>query len=220
MQACLEIEAGRTHNEQIATFGRTPMTEIQNAVPQQNSASTKMTPSDELASYREEYSVKPMQRSTNNADELILMLPANGMYELPSPPAKAEEFPQVRPLPATRTDAPIGRHLWVIRPTDMPVALEACDWGKSLASKRITHSNLTGGLDAHSGGEMWFVNEDRIGINAASGRYGANSEREFDQIVDALRRSGYHVAPAGFDLDNKTVPNRAFPGDPDWRGPL
>jgi hypothetical protein len=84
----------------------------------------------------------------------------------------------------------------------------------------IKHSNLTGGDDAHSGGEIWFINDDRIAVNAQSGRYGAESDREFKMIVDALRHSGYHVASMGFDLDNPSIPNTVFVGEPEWESPL
>jgi hypothetical protein len=79
---------------------------------------------------------------------------------------------------------------------------------------------LTGGDAAHSGGEIWFITDDRIAINASSGRYGAESDSEFKIIVDALRRSGYHVASMGFDLDNTTIPNTVFVGEPEWESPL
>jgi hypothetical protein len=89
-----------------------------------------------------------------------------------------------------------------------------------LESGNIKHSNLTGGDPAHSGGEIWFICDDRIAINAASGRYGAKSEIEFRFIVDALRRSGYQVASMGFDLDNPEEANRVFADEPKWEPPL
>jgi hypothetical protein len=183
-------------------------------------ASASTTPSDELAAYREQYPAKPMQRDADNTDQLILMKSEDGVFELPSPPAQSSEFSRITTVPKTRDDAIANRHLWVILPGDVPVALEACEWGKKLESGCIKHSNLTGGADAHSGGELWFTGDDHIAINAASGRYGAQSEQEFDLIVDALRRSGYHVASTGFDVDNISVPNRVFAGEPDWQEPL
>jgi hypothetical protein len=192
------------------------MTQIQNAQPAE---AARSAPTDELTAYRAQYPVKPMQRAEDNAEQLRQMLATDGMHDLPSPPAQAAQFPQIESVPRTRPDAPTGRHLWVIRPTDMPAALEACAWGQTLESGCIKHSNLTGGEDAHSGGEMWFSKDDHVAINAASGRYGAQSEEEFDLIVDALRRAGYYVASTGFDIDNH-VPNRIFVGDPEWQEPL
>jgi hypothetical protein len=161
-----------------------------------------------------------MRRQANNDDELIQMPPDQGMYELSSPPTTTAQFPRHSSLPATEETALEARHLWVIRSDDVPVALEACVWGQTLESGCIKHSNLTGGGAAHCGGEIWFVDDDRIAINASSGRYGAESSAEFGVVVDAMRRSGYYVASMGFDLDNVTVPNTVFVGEPEWEAPL
>jgi hypothetical protein len=167
-----------------------------------------MNPTEALATYRKKYPAKPMLRRPNNNDELVRMPQDQGVYELPPPPTTHSQFPRASSLPRSEETAPEARHLWVIRTADVPVALEACAWGKTLQSKCIKHSNLTGGDDAHSGGEIWFINDDRIAINAQSGRYGAESDGEFNLIVAALRRSGYHVASMGFDLDNTTLVGR------------
>ena len=176
-----------------------------------------MEPSAELADYRKQYPAKPMARKPNNGDETVQMPTDQGAYELCSPPASHSRFPRVSALPTSHETASDGRHLWVIRPADVPVALEHCEWGES---KCIKHSNLTGGDPAHSGGEIWFIDTDRIAVNANSGRYGAKSEAEFRLIVDALRRSGYNVASMGFDLDTPSIPNSIFVGDPVWEPPL
>jgi hypothetical protein len=173
-----------------------------------------------FATYRKEYSIKPMRIAANNNDELIRMPPDQGVHELLLPPATQSEFPRAPSPPRTQQAARDARHLWVIRSDDVPVALEACVWGKALKSGCIKHSNLTGGDKAHSGGEIWFIGDDRIAVNASSGRYGAESDGEFSVIVDALRRSGYHVASMGFDLDNVTIANTVFVGEPEWESPL
>jgi hypothetical protein len=180
----------------------------------------EMQPTEELVNYRVQYPSKPMARTPNNGDETVLMPAGEGAHELPSPPTTHAEFPRPTGLPTSTDAAPDARHLWVIRPTDVPVALELCAWGSDLESKCIKHSNLTGGDSAHSGGEIWFIDDDRIAINANSGRYGASSDDEFRIIVDALRRSGYHVASMGFDLDTPSIPNSIFIGDPVWEPPL
>jgi len=183
-------------------------------------ATHRLPPTDELAGYRKDYPARDMRRDPNNQDELILMPHSEGLYELSVPPVSITDFPRHSSLPTTEQTAPEARHLWVIRPDGVPVALEACQWGKDLESGCIKHSNLTGGGQAHSGGEIWFIGEDRIAINAASGRYGAESAAEFKIITDAVRRSGYHVASMGFDLDNISIPNTVFIGEPEWETPL
>jgi hypothetical protein len=149
--------------------------------------SDQLKPTEWLATYRKQYPAKPMRRAPNNDDELIRMPQDQGVYELPHRPATQSQFPRASSPPRTKETAREARHLWVIRSGDVPVALEACAWGTTLQSMCIKHSNLTGGDDAHSGGEIWFINDDRIAVNAQSGRYGAESDREFKMIVDALR---------------------------------
>jgi hypothetical protein len=180
----------------------------------------RLQPTQALATYRKDYPARSMRREANNDDELIQMPPDQGMYELSSPPTTSAQFPRHSSLPTTEATAPEARHLWIIRSDDVPVALEACVWGQALESGCIKHSNLTGGGTAHSGGEVWFIDDERIAINASSGRYGAESRAEFDVVVYAIRRSGYYVASMGFDLDNVTVPNTIFVGEPEWEAPI
>jgi hypothetical protein len=129
-----------------------------------------MTPSDAAASYRSNFAAKPMKRPEDNPDEIRQMTLADGMNELPPAQAPPSTFVRHASIPNTRANAPEARHLWVIRSEDFPVALEECAWGKALQSGKIKHSNLTGGNAAHSGGEIWFVGDDNVALNAASGR--------------------------------------------------
>src|ERR1700744_472365 len=101
-----------------------------------------MTPDLAAASYRANYAEKPMQRQPNNPDEVRQMTAADGMNELPSCPAPVATFVRHTSVPNTKTSADEGRHLWVIRSQDFPIALEANDWGKTLQSGKIKHSNL------------------------------------------------------------------------------
>lgn len=180
-----------------------------------------MQPTSAVATYRAQYPVKPMRQvEDTNLDQFRRMTIEQGMHECPEAPADSTRFPRHPSLPNDGGNAKVGRHLWVIRGDDFPVALEYCDWGKTLQSERIKHSNLTGGDPAHSGGELWFIDQDRIIVNANSGRYGAESAAEFDLIVDALRAAGFHVASTGFDSDNPAIPNAVIIGAPEWRPPL
>ena len=157
-------------------------------------------------------------------NELLPMHEEEGLHQLPEPPAGTSEFQRHSSLPASRETAKEARHLWVVRPEDVVVALEQSEWANQvhLHEGCIKHSNLTGGNPAHSAGEIWFIEGDRIAINASSGRYGARSREEFEEIVKALCRSGYNVASMGFDLDNneEPVPNTVFAGTPEWLPPL
>ena len=177
-------------------------------------------PSQAAAKYRQQFPLKPMKRPASNDDEIRQMQAATGMYQLPPSPAPDPKFPRCPSLPNSEAEAPRGRHLWVILAEDFPIALEACEWGADLESQKIKHSNLTGGGSAHSAGEFRFIGDDRIAVNAASGRYGAENKPEFDIIITALRQAGYSVASMEFDIDNPTVANRIFVGDPIWQPPL
>jgi hypothetical protein len=178
-----------------------------------------MQPSEALSDYRTKYPVKPMRIEPANPDQMILMTAVDGLFDMPPAPASGPQITRPASLPDNREKAPDARYLWAIRPTDVPVALEQCEWSNRLQDRKIKHSNLTGGKFAHSAGEIWFIADDRIAVNANSGRYGAESNEEFQQIVDALRKCGFYVASMGFDIDNKSRPNSIFVGEPEWQPP-
>src|SRR5260221_1582650 len=154
-----------------------------------------------------------------NSDQIVLMTTGDGLLEMPAAPANNEEITRPKSLPNTSEKAAEARYLWVIRVEDVPVALEECEWSRKLQDTKIKHSNLTSGKPAHSGGEIWFISDDRIAINANSGRYGAESNDELQQIVDALRTCGFYVTSMGFDIDNTSRPNSILIGEPEWQPP-
>src|ERR1700680_2268179 len=156
-----------------------------------------MEPSEALSTYRAKYPLKPMRIQAANAGQMIQMIVSDGLFEMPAAPANSADFPRPQSLPDSHERAPDARHLWVIRAVDFPVALELCEWGQQLDDKKLKHSNLTAGAPAHSGGEIWFIEENRIALNANSGRYGAESEEEFQHIVNTLRNCGFHTASMG-----------------------
>jgi hypothetical protein len=178
-----------------------------------------MKPVDAFKTYRAMYPTRAMRIPAKNADELIQMQTADGRKDLPEAPLDKRTLIGSAGLPNSRGNAPQARHLWVIESAAVPYALEACAWGAGLESGVIKHSNLTGGGVAHSGGEIWFVDERSIIVNANSGRYGAQSEKEFELVVAAFLDCGYNVASMGFDIDNPTMPNSILIGEPEWRKP-
>lgn len=110
-----------------------------------------------------------------------------------------------------------SRMLWVVRAEDVVYAPENGPFGKTLESKVIKHTNLTGGALAFSGGEVIFLEgESAIAVNGDSGRYGPRSIEELDDVVTAFARSGYSVWAMGYDLDaDRPLP--FFPGAmPQW----
>jgi len=178
-----------------------------------------MDPREAFDEFRAQFPAKAMKIAPRHSDEMIRMVPGDGMVSLPSAADPAVTIAS-SPLPNSEPAADAGRNLWVVSPADFPMAQEKCSWGRRLSGKKIKHSNLTGGDDAHSGGEIWFVDRDRVVVNSNSGRYGADSIEEFDAVVLALRKCGYYVASMGFDLDNPRAPNSVLIGDPEWLHPL
>lgn len=105
--------------------------------------------------------------------------------------------------------------LWAIREADVVHAHEFCDFGKSLETGVIKHTNLTGGAPAYCAGELLFVDESTIVVNGCSGRYGPTSEEEMLEAAKSFRNSGYNVWSQGFDEEaDRPVP--FFTLDPQW----
>ena len=114
-------------------------------------------------------------------------------------------------------DVPTGsntgqhKYLWLILPDDMPFAEEQGQLGRSTKRGRLAHTNLSGKLNAHSGGELWFAAGDKLFVTGASSRFRPRTKEELDRIVDCFRAAGYAVTSCGWDEENK-VPARFFRG--------
>ena len=57
---------------------------------------------------------------------------------------------------AERERTLLQKYLWVIAATSLPFIAEYADVAKDLKRGNVSHTNLTGGLEAHTGGEVWF----------------------------------------------------------------
>ena len=84
-----------------------------------------------------------------------------------------------------------------------------------LQSGVCKHTNLTGGEEAHCGGEVWFVSGQRLIINGASGRYPPKGMPELEEIVSAFEAAGYEVWSMGWDPETDR-PARILRGGPPW----
>ncbi|WP_320197096.1 hypothetical protein RMR10_006220 [Agrobacterium rosae] len=107
------------------------------------------------------------------------------------------------------------RRLWTVREADVVHALEGCEYGKTLKTGKIKHTNLTGGADAFCGGELLFLSKSSIVVNGDSGRYGPRSEAEMYDVARAFRESGFEVWCAGYD-DETNTPFPLLTVDPVW----
>ncbi len=83
------------------------------------------------------------------------------------------------------------KYLWTIDDNGINVGLENTPIGKNSI---IKHTNLS--LKAYTGGEVWFIGENTVHINAWSGRFGAVAkitEEQYKASIDAWKSLGYKV---------------------------
>lgn len=103
------------------------------------------------------------------------------------------------------SDTSSNKFLWVVRPDDVKIALEAGELRRTVTGGVIKHTNLTAGM-AHSGGELWFDGIERVYINGCSGRFTPRSSLELECVVSSFQAAGYRVCTFGWDSDmNKPV---------------
>ncbi|MDR7270672.1 hypothetical protein J2X20_003330 [Pelomonas saccharophila] len=146
-----------------------------------------------------------------NIDQVKQMQPSDGLLQwidgvppVERPPTPLLDLQQVQ-----------AAHLWVVRAEDVVHAGERCEFGDSLESGVIKHTNLTGGAAAYSGGELVFLSDGTIVVNGCSGRYGPRSKAELDSVARAFAQSGYGVWSMGFDEETNR-PARFVGAFPEW----
>jgi hypothetical protein len=144
-------------------------------------------------------------------DELRQITLAEGFQSLTLAPNQAAT---IGVAPAKAKESEDTKYLWVIAADDVPLALERNNTAK-LQRGYLSHTNLTGGADAHSGGELWFTGASVLILNGGSGRYPPRSEAELEQVALAFKAMGYKVANIGWDSETDT-PARYLRGDPKW----
>jgi hypothetical protein len=144
-------------------------------------------------------------------DELRQLTTAEGLEELAPPPCATAK---TGTAPRKAKQAESTKYLWVAAPTTVPFALELLP-DVELQRGRLSHTNLTGGGQAHSGGEMWFTDEAIIIMNGGSGRYPPRSADELDDVAKAFKATGYKIAHMGWDSETNK-PARYLRGDPQW----
>ena len=96
------------------------------------------------------------------------------------------------------------KYLWVVSTDSVPCILENGDAGIRLKRKSVSHTNLTGGKDAHCGGEMWFKDDRSIWLCGGSSRYRPRSSEELEEIAEAVRMGGYDVVNMGWDEETNS----------------
>jgi hypothetical protein len=165
-----------------------------------------------FAKYRQSYSARsPDTSEVTYDDEDRQLTPAEGLQSFDVPPCKNI----VLGVPPAKDGEAAGeKYLWAIMPKAIPFALELLP-GIVLKRGRLAHTNLTGGADAHCGGEVWFIDSERIVINGGSGRYRPRSSEELEAVARAFKESGYKVASMGWDF-GVDAPARSVRGEIKW----
>ena len=150
-----------------------------------------------LSAFIERHPPHSTRRPPANPDEHRLLGSSDGVRQIRTPPAIAEE----RHVPSRQGD--VGCHLWVINEDGIPYILERAAIANSLQSGVVYHTNLTGGGPASSGGELWVDPGDdaKLYINGCSGRYGPETEEELDDAASVFMNLDFSVQSFGWDRD-------------------
>src|SRR5262249_20746089 len=138
-----------------------------------------------FAEYRQSYPPRDpdMSRVVSN-DELRQLTGDEGLRELTPPPCEDVVCGQPPYVPNTRLEE---KYLWVVSPEAVQYALELLP-GVIFQRGRLSHTNLTGGHPAHSGGEIWFIDPSSVVVNGGSGRYPPRSPDELDAAAQAFKK--------------------------------
>lgn len=153
----------------------------------------------------------PKQCKIKNSDELLLMPSEDGRHSFGEHAASDVQQSHIPRDFADRGNV----YLWAIAENEVPFALEQAVWGKKLESGVVKHTNLTGGKNAHCGGELWFVDPNSVIVGGSSGRYGPQNEAELMDVATSFAACDYKVAYMGFDEDTGQ-PLTVLVGEPQW----
>ena len=162
--------------------------------------------------YRDKYPSRSPEFLGDHPDEQKLLGAPDGVQLFPDAPSPV----RTQDLNPSDTATDAGKRcLWVVRTLDVPFIRERETVSPPLSSGVCKHTNLTGGRDAHCGGEVWFVSEQRLILNGASGRYPPRQPLELDDIMRAFDAAGYEVWSMGWDLEANR-PARVLRGNSPW----
>jgi len=159
--------------------------------------------------YRSAYPARqPNLEKQQFADESTDLSANSDIVSLEAAPATGMTLG--KPQPKNVTDS--AKYLWLVTHEDVLGALEFGVSGNATTRRRLAHTNLSGGQDAHAGGEMWFRGHSSIWMTGGSGRYPPTTATELEATVAAFTEAGYAVRCAGWDAE-VNMPARIFRGD-------
>lgn len=165
---------------------------------------------DAFAAFRAEFPAASPRLPCDNADQRRLMTAEDGrrVFGEDDPPSKKLDGP-----PRRKEQCAEFCHLWVVAKVDAAYGEEHCDFAKLLRSGVLKHTNLTGGEDAHSGGEIYFLTDGSVFVNFDSGRYGAHRQGEAAAVAQAIADVGFKVGMIPYDEDLGNPPKIVSAGD-------
>lgn len=76
----------------------------------------------------------------------------------------------------------VGKYLWVIDKSGLKIIPESTP-NPAVTRKMVCHTNITGGMPALQGGELWFGEDNRVYVNNKSGRYGADTDVQEKAVI-------------------------------------
>ncbi len=180
-----------------------------------NGGNTPSTPPQmvfDFDSYRQKYSLRqPDLSKLRYKDELDLIGIGDGLSFFP-PSMPVSMF---GPVPKFRNDGKERKYLWSVSPSNVPFALENGANRNKLSRGYLSHTNLTGGLPAFSGGEMWFIDDNTVVINGGSSRYLPRGVEELADVSLAMKACGFKVGHMGWNFGTKRFA-RFKRGEPTW----
>jgi len=98
-----------------------------------------------------------------------------------------------------------SKYLWALDKDGLKVVREDTKFKPAIKRKTVSHTNLTGGGNAYSAGEVWFINDNTVYLNAGSAAYGENhkpnpiSNYEYKKAIEAWELAGYKVIKVPID---------------------
>jgi hypothetical protein len=151
----------------------------------------------ELDEFRQIYAFRePDWPDTAKAHEGLLLDLLTGLRFLGQAPAQDVHLGYP---PNSRREVGLHRYLWVINDKGLPFVKEIHN--ARLNSNLPKHTNLTGGLPAYAGGELWFGTEEALFVSGGSRRYIPINSDQLEGAVDVFRAFGYTVTSLGWDKD-------------------
>lgn len=160
-----------------------------------------MLASPKFDPYRSEFAARAPDISRKQYEDEINDLSGNSDF-FDAIIAPANNFISGNPGTNTNLENEEKKYLWVISSNRVKFSLEYGTSGGSTNRNRLSHTNFTGGTDAHAGGELWFKDDKSIYITGGSSRYQPRSKAELDSIISAFKKAGYSVCSAGWSEES------------------